>query len=107
MTLRRYDLNLLTVLDALLRHRNVTRAGKGVGLSQSATSHALTRLRDLFGDQLLEPSGRQMVLSHRAETLVQPLSRALDLLNSLFNTDRKSTRLNSSHIQKSRMPSSA
>lgn len=86
MTLRRYDLNLLTVLDSLLRHRNVTRAGKEVGLSQSATSHALTRLRDLFGDQLLEPSGRQMVLSHRAETLVQPLGRALDLLNSLFNT---------------------
>lgn len=85
MTLRRYDLNLLAVLDALLRHRNVTRAGKEVGLSQSATSHALTRLRELFGDQLLEPSGRQMLLSHRAETITQPLGRALDLLNSLFD----------------------
>lgn len=44
------DLNLLVVLDALLQEPSVTKAGKRVGLSQPATSHALARLRELFGD---------------------------------------------------------
>ena len=39
------DLNLLLVLYALLQERNVTNAGEKIGLSQSATSHALGRLR--------------------------------------------------------------
>ena len=44
------DLNLLPVLDALLRRRNVTRAAEDVGLSQPAMSRALARLRDVLGD---------------------------------------------------------
>ena len=51
--LRAIDLNLLPVLDALLRHRNATRAGDEVGLSQPAMSRALGRLRALLGDPLL------------------------------------------------------
>ncbi|PTS74146.1 LysR family transcriptional regulator, partial [Sphingomonas sp. HMWF008] len=43
--LRAVDLNLLPVLEALLRHRNATRAGAEVGLSQPAMSRALGRLR--------------------------------------------------------------
>ena len=46
------DLNLAVVLHALLEERNVTRAAARVGLSQSATSHALARLRDLLKDPL-------------------------------------------------------
>lgn len=38
------DLNLLLVLRALLKERNVTNAGQRIGLSQSATSHALGRI---------------------------------------------------------------
>lgn len=60
MTLRRDDLNLLPLLDALLRHRNVTRAGQGLGLSQSATTHALTRVSDLLNDPILVQSGSKM-----------------------------------------------
>jgi DNA-binding transcriptional ArsR family regulator len=43
------DLNLLVALKALLNERHVTRAARQLGLSQSATSHALSRLRDLYG----------------------------------------------------------
>ena len=50
MNLAQVDLNLLVALDALLRERNVTRAGRQIGLSQPAMSAALARLRDLFGD---------------------------------------------------------
>ena len=52
MSLRKYDLNLLTILDALLRHRNVTQAGQELGLTQSATSHALLRLREQFDERV-------------------------------------------------------
>ena len=60
MNLRSVDLNLLVVLDALLTERNVSRAGQRIGLSQSAMSAALSRLRDLFGDPLLIRVGREL-----------------------------------------------
>ena len=46
------DLNLLAVLDALLREGSVTKAAHSLGLTQSATSHALIRLREFFEDPL-------------------------------------------------------
>jgi len=50
--LRRADLNLLVVFQALLAERHVGRAAKRLALTQSAASHALGRLRLLFGDPL-------------------------------------------------------
>jgi DNA-binding transcriptional LysR family regulator len=71
------DLNLLVVLRALLEERHVTRAASRVGLSQSATSHALARLRELYGDPLLVRSGRRLDLTPRAVELLPQLSRGL------------------------------
>jgi DNA-binding transcriptional LysR family regulator len=53
------DLNLLRVLDVMLEERNVTRAGARLGLTQSAVSHALNRLRYALNDELFVrgPSG--------------------------------------------------
>lgn len=87
MTLRKYDLNLLTILDALLRNRSVTQAGQELGLTQSATSHALLRLREQFDDKLLVPSGRSMTLSHRAEALAGPVSELLQMAERILNAD--------------------
>jgi DNA-binding transcriptional LysR family regulator len=55
------DLNLLRVLDVLLEERSVTRAGGRLGLSQSAVSHALNRLRYALNDELFVrgPNGMQ------------------------------------------------
>ena len=73
------DLNLLVVLDALLAEKHVTRAAAKVGLSQSATSHALARLRGLLGDPLLVRGARgALVPTARAEALAPALRRALD-----------------------------
>ncbi|WP_277268619.1 helix-turn-helix domain-containing protein, partial [Pantoea septica] len=55
------DLNLLTALDALLTECSVTGAARRMGLSVSAMSRALTRLRAATGDPLLVQAGRQMV----------------------------------------------
>ena len=70
------DLNLLRTLDVLLRTASVTRAGRELGRSQPAVSHALQRLRDALGDPLLVRAGRNMVLTPRAEAL-RPRVRAL------------------------------
>lgn len=77
MNLRSVDLNLLVVLDALLTERNVSRAGQRIGLSQSAMSAALARLRDLFRDPLLTRVGRELVLTRNAEELIVPLRETL------------------------------
>lgn len=71
------DLNLLVVLRALLSERHVTRAAQHLGLSQSATSHALSRLRELYGDPLLVRSGRELVPTPRALALLPQLERGL------------------------------
>ena len=71
------DLNLLVVLEALLHERHVTRAAARVGLSQSATSHALTRLRALYADPLLVRSGSTLALTPRAHALLPVITRAL------------------------------
>lgn len=77
MRFQKLDLNLLIVLDALLRDRSVSLAADRIGLSQSATSSALGRLRLYFDDELLVMKGRQMVLTPRAEDLVVPVAEVL------------------------------
>jgi LysR family nod box-dependent transcriptional activator len=64
------DLNLLKALDALLQERSVTRAADRLAITQPSMSAALSRLRDLFGDDLLIRVGRTMrptPLAHRLE----------------------------------------
>ncbi|MFC3616470.1 LysR family transcriptional regulator [Lutimaribacter marinistellae] len=48
----KYDLNLLAVFDAIMQEQNVTAAASRLGLSQSAVSAALARLRAAFDDEL-------------------------------------------------------
>ncbi len=55
------DLNLLIALDVLLHERSVTAAARELGLSTSAMSRTLSRLRSATGDALLVPAGRAMV----------------------------------------------
>ncbi len=59
MNFRQLDLNLLRVLAAIHRTGSVTAAGRALSLSQSATSNALARLRQFFGDDLFvrSPTG--------------------------------------------------
>src|SRR6201996_9154345 len=63
------DLNLLTALDALLAEGSVAGAARRLGLSASAMSRTLSRLRAATGDQLLVRAGRELVLTPYAEQL--------------------------------------
>ena len=84
MNLRSLDLNLLVALDALLRHRHVSRAAERVGLSQPAMSNALGRLRRLFGYELLvrtaqgmQPTARALELAAPVESLLRQVERLM------------------------------
>lgn len=71
------DLNLLKVFDALLQTRSVTRAAGLLGVSQSAVSHALRRLRSSTGDVLFVRTGAAMQPTARAERLGETVREAL------------------------------
>lgn len=77
LDLHAIDLNLLVALDALARERSVTRAAERAGVTQSAMSHTLRRLRELFDDPLLVRGAGGMVLTPRAEALAVPLRSGL------------------------------
>lgn len=80
MDITSVDLNLLPVLDALLRHRSVTLAARELNLSQSAVSTALGRLRDTLGDPLFVRTGRGMLPTPRASRLAEPVAAILGTL---------------------------
>ena len=75
--LRRFDLNLLVGLHALLYFRNVTRAAEHVGLSQPAMSRELRQLRSVFGDELLVRVGREYRPTTLARELIEPLGQVI------------------------------
>lgn len=76
--LSQVDLNLLVALDALLAESSVTRAAMRTGVTQSAMSYSLSRLRLLFHDDILVRSSRGMLPTPRAASLAAPIRRALD-----------------------------
>ena len=78
MNLQSFDLNLLKVLDALLREASTTRAGERIGLSQPAVSAALGRLRAAFDDPLLVRDGQSLRPTEFALSLVTPLQHLLE-----------------------------
>ncbi len=86
MRFERLDLNLLVALDVLIEDRSVSLAARRLFLSQPALSGALNRLRDYFGDELLVPSGRQMILTPKAEELRGPVREALMLIKAKITT---------------------
>ena len=82
--LNRDDLNLLVVLEVLLRLRSVSRAADELNLTASAVSHALNRLRETFGNELLVRDGRQMKPTERAEQLADSLPKLIDQITRLL-----------------------
>jgi LysR family nod box-dependent transcriptional activator len=83
--LKRIDLNLLVVLDAILNEMNLTRAGEVVGMSQPAVSGALSRLRQQFDDELLERKGRKYQLTALAESLKPSVTEAMLEIRRTFD----------------------
>ncbi|MBV1895205.1 MAG: LysR family transcriptional regulator [Rhodobacteraceae bacterium] len=69
VNLRKFDLNLLVIFRAIMTRGSIAGAADEVGLSPSAVSHALARLRVMLNDQLF----------HRTADGVEPTDRAIEL----------------------------
>lgn len=85
MQLHQIDLNLLVVLDAICTEGGITAAAKKLHLTQPAISHALGRLRDVFGDPLFVRDGQKLAPTPLARSLVDPLHRSLHGLEATLN----------------------
>ncbi len=82
MSLQHIDLNLFRVFEAIYRERNISRAANFLNITQPAASNALQRLRDRLGDQLFYRAGGGVAPTPVAQSLIDPVRRALQLLES-------------------------
>ena len=78
--LRRLDLTLLLVFLGLVRHRKAADVAAELGLTQSAISQAVKRLRDIFQDELFLRRPHGMEPTTTALALEDPVRRAVDAL---------------------------
>lgn len=84
MNLHELDLNLVPALRALLDERHVTRASQRLGVSQSAMSRALGRLREHFKDELLIKTQTGMVYTPLALALLPEVTSLCQALERTF-----------------------
>lgn len=77
-----FDYNLVAVFDAMLRERNVTRAAEQLGLTQSAMSHALNRLRAYFDDPLFIKTADGMTPTPKAESVAEPVLEVMTAMRT-------------------------
>ena len=85
MDIRAVDLNLLKAFDALMGERAVTRAAGRIGLSQPAMSHALSRLRGLFADDLFVRTATSMEPTARAREIAPLIAAAIEQIEAALN----------------------
>ncbi|OON62919.1 LysR family transcriptional regulator [Massilia sp. KIM] len=71
------DLNLLSVFQEVYRERQISSAAKRLGLSQSAVSNALARLRRSFGDELFVRTAAGMQPTPLALQMAEPIGVAM------------------------------
>lgn len=80
MNINSIDLNLFLVFQAIYATRSVTLAGERLGMTQSAVSNALKRMRERFNDALFVRSADGMVPTPVAERLIAPIEEGLACL---------------------------
>jgi LysR family transcriptional activator for leuABCD operon len=80
--LRSLDLNLLTVFEAIYESGTVSGAADRLALSQSATSHALSRLRDACKDDLFLRANQGLSPTPMAKEMYPPIKQSLDTLRT-------------------------
>ena len=79
------DLNLFFVLKAVYEEESITAAAKALHLTQPAVSHAMSRLRDKFDDELFVRHSRRMVPTPLCQSIIQPIKEALAHLESTLS----------------------
>ena len=89
VNLRSVDLNLLTVFDAIMAEGKLSRAAEKLGMTQSAASSALARLRITFDDELFVRTRQGMVPTHKAQELIQPIRQGLACITDALDPSQE------------------
>lgn len=84
-----HNLNLeyLRVLNSVLATKSVTQSAKDLGVTQSAVSHSLKRLREILDDEIVFRQGNSMELTAKAQGMKVPLKNWLEQLESILNIE--------------------
>src|SRR4051812_22940425 len=98
MIYRLPPLNALRVFEAAARHLSFKEAANELSITQAAVSHQIKSLEDYLGVQLFKRAGRGVQLTEAARAALPRLRDGFDALAATRRADRKSTRLNSSHM---------
>ena len=86
--IRSVDLNLLPVFEAVYEEKSLSRAAARLAMTQSAVSHAVTRLRAVFGDELFVRRSRGVVPTPAADAIYAKLREALGTMREAV-TERR------------------
>jgi DNA-binding transcriptional LysR family regulator len=87
--LRRLDLTLLLVFLGLIRHRKAIDVARELGLTQSAISQSLKRLREVFADDLFLRRPHGMEPTAIAIALEAPVASAVEALRGALGGARR------------------
>jgi DNA-binding transcriptional LysR family regulator len=98
MNINTVDLNLFLVFQAIYATRSVTLAGDRIGVSQSAISNALKRLRERFDDPLFVRTPNGMVPTAVATKLIEPIEEGLAKLRQAVDQTRKFEPISSTQL---------
>ena len=85
MNLKETDLNLFKAFDVIYTEKNLTKAGEVLGITQPAVSNALSRLREMFNDELFIRSSKGMLPTPVAQDIIGDIREALGLMNKTIS----------------------
>ena len=89
MNLKETDLNLFIAFDVIYTEKNLTKAGQVLGITQPAVSNALSRLRELFGDDLFIRTSKGMIPTPVANQIIKDVRSALSLIQKTISETEK------------------
>ena len=89
MNLKETDLNLFIAFDVIYTEKNLTKAGQVLGITQPAVSNALSRLRELFDDELFIRTSKGMIPTPVANQIINDVRSALSLIQNTISEAEK------------------
>ncbi|WP_336367839.1 LysR family transcriptional regulator [Marinobacter sp. C2H3] len=89
VNLRDFDLNLLVIFTNIMEHRSISKAANELGLSPSAVSHALGRLRDMLNDQLFYRTAKGLEPTERARDILGQVEHGLSHLSNAISAQQQ------------------
>ncbi|KNX39825.1 Nodulation protein D 2 [Roseovarius tolerans] len=85
VNLRNFDLNLLVIFRAIMARGSIAGAAEEIGLSPSAVSHALARLRVMLNDELFFHTAEGVRPTDRARELSADIERGLGFISTAIS----------------------